>query len=183
MITFLWFPVGVGMNTTFIERRPGRVAPTILADCAADLGIAAQSGLCMLINARPSLALELACEIAYRADRDAGVMAVDCRAPLTEATLHALCSHYREARANGSDARDVLLLQEVHDLSAEGQSILAAALEQWQERYPHRQVIASSSLQVFDRIVGGAFDDRLFYRLNALSVDLRSEASSASQAS
>jgi DNA-binding NtrC family response regulator len=69
-----------------------------------------------------------------------------------------------------------ILLEEVWKLSPEQQARLLDALDDpARNRGPRRlraRVIASSSIPLLDRVLDGTFNDRLFYRLNAVHLVL-----------
>lgn len=70
-----------------------------------------------------------------------------------------------------------LFLKEVGRLSLDHQhrllaTLIDATLASWPARMRAR-VIASTSESLLDRVIHGTFDDRLFYRLNVIHLDLR----------
>ena len=82
-------------------------------------------------------------------------------------------------RVNGRYAQGActLFLKEVGRLSMDHQrrllaSLIDATLASWPTRIRAR-VIACSSESLLDRVIHGTFDDRLFYRLNVIHLDLR----------
>ena len=82
-------------------------------------------------------------------------------------------------RVDGRYARGActLFLKEVGRLSLEHQHrLLAALIDSTLASWPSRvraRVIASASESLLDRVIHGTFDDRLFYRLNVIHLDLR----------
>ena len=83
------------------------------------------------------------------------------------------------ARVNGRYAQNActLFLKEVGRLSIDHQrrllaSLIDATLASWPTRIRSR-VIACTSESLLDRVIHGTFDDRLFYRLNVIHLDLR----------
>jgi hypothetical protein len=164
----------VNQNQTFSSAeapRPGRIDTGVLEQFDMDLAIAARSGLSLLITAYPPVALELACEVSYRAGHAAAVTVVDCEDPDAERALAALCED--AALPGRGPAKGVVLLREVQRLTPTTQALLCAALGVEPGNRPARSVIASSSVPLYDLTRSGAFDDRLFYRLNTISIDAR----------
>jgi len=80
------------------------------------------------------------------------------------------------ARLAGGLATDevVVWLKEVHRLSAAEQALVWALLADAQHRDDDAstRIIASSSVDLFERVEAGAFDAALFYRLNAIHIML-----------
>ena len=128
---------------------------------AVDLGdilLAARSSCAVLITAPPNDALQIAQAIA--SERGCGDQL--------------LVRDFGPAGARASDLSDapqrplILLLREVHDLSPRQQELLMELIEEGHGSPP--RIIASSSVSLFERVQQGAFDPRLFYRLNAVHV-------------
>jgi hypothetical protein len=65
---------------------------------------------------------------------------------------------------------DVRLVHDVERLTPAQQASLMALLERAERRGMTTRIIATSSVCVYDRVMQGSFDDRLFYRLNAIHV-------------
>lgn len=126
----------------------------------ADIHIAARSSCAVLITAPPDDALEIARAIATERG---------CADRLL------VCDFGREAAARASRLAEleqtprILLLREVHDLTRRQQELLMELLEEGHAGRGPR-IFASSSVSLFDRVKDGAFDARLFYRLNAVHV-------------
>jgi hypothetical protein len=122
----------------------------------ADIYIAARSSCAVLITALPEDALEIARAIAT-ADRllvcDFGAGAASRAAELSSL----------------EQTPRILLLREVHDLTPRQQELLMELLEEGHGGRGPR-IFASSSVSLFDRVQVGAFDARLFYRLNTVHV-------------
>ncbi|MEF3264363.1 sigma-54 factor interaction domain-containing protein, partial [Campylobacter jejuni] len=64
----------------------------------------------------------------------------------------------------------IVLLQEVHALSLSEQAEVDDRLAELRASRPAAGVrfIASSSMPLFEKVQEGAFDERLFYRLNVI---------------
>lgn len=125
-----------------------------------DINIAAYSTCAVLITAPPDDALEIARAIATErgcADRmlvcDFGQGAASRAAELASLT----------------QSPRILLFREVHDLTPRQQALLMELLEEGHGGRGPR-IFASSSVSLFDRVQDGAFDARLFYRLNTVHV-------------
>jgi hypothetical protein len=78
----------------------------------------------------------------------------------------------RAGARGGNPERVTLLLREVHALGladqAEVASIVAHPVE---ARWPGGpRIISTSSVSLYDRVRQGAFDERLFYRLNVMHI-------------
>jgi hypothetical protein len=83
---------------------------------------------------------------------------------------------FAERLAGGlaTDHEVVVWLKEVHRLSAAEQALVSALLADAQHRDDDAstRIIASSSVDLFERVEAGAFDAALFYRLNAIHIML-----------
>jgi DNA-binding NtrC family response regulator len=67
----------------------------------------------------------------------------------------------------------VVFLRDIHHLPAAAQAKLAEYL--WRQRSsssagPRRRVIASSSVRLIPRVLGGSFNDELYYRLTPIHI-------------
>lgn len=79
-----------------------------------------------------------------------------------------LIAEGRQAAAR--HGRAILWLKEVHQLEAEAQRTLIAALAGQTTDGERLQIIASSTADLFDYVNAGAFDAGLFYRLNTIHI-------------
>jgi DNA-binding NtrC family response regulator len=139
---------------------------------------AAQTDACLLLtgftDAR-SLALRI-----HRLSkwRWSPFVVVDCGwpEPLLEELLFGVPPHDMHAEGAGSAYRllgsGTIFLHEVgrlrHSLQARLLEVLAHTSTQGKSRFSRKRVISSTSERLWQRIVDGTFDDRLFYRLNAI---------------
>jgi len=68
-----------------------------------------------------------------------------------------------------------VVFREVQNLSDPEQAVLADLIadQQVSDDMPMRRVVATSCISLFHRVRQGTFDDRLFYLLNAIHIDVR----------
>jgi hypothetical protein len=121
-----------------------------------DILLAARADCAVLITARPEEALEIAQAIASERGCGDRLLVHDSG---TE--------HGSDLRAQSENAL-ILLFREVHALTPRQQALLMELLEDRQGIPP--RIIASSSVSLYDRVREGAFDARLYYRLNTVHV-------------
>jgi DNA-binding NtrC family response regulator len=84
-----------------------------------------------------------------------------------------LADAFADARARNSDPDKVtLLLREVHALGLADQAEVARMVggPAGPKRPGAPRIISTSSVSLFDRVRQGAFDERLFYRLNVMHI-------------
>jgi DNA-binding NtrC family response regulator len=146
----------------------GRV-PISLAD---DIGCAARSDVPVLIIGAPEAGREIACAIDRRSRRpNRSVDVIDCR---TYGALGKVMGH-ASWRHTGPGAGAILLLQEVHALNRSEQAQFEGRLAEWRvaRRNNGPRIMASSSAPLFDRVLDGTFDERLYYRLNVFHMIVR----------
>lgn len=137
---------------------------------ARDLRLATVTDLPVLISGPPAASQEIACELDRRSRSPRGAVAVvDCTQQGALNTLQSL-THGAMRQDEAGRAR-ILLLQEVHALNPADQALLEKEIEELRLR-PTRplQILASSSAQLFDRVVDQLFSERLYYRLNVIHV-------------
>lgn len=130
-----------------------------------EIRCAARSDVPVLITGHPEEGREIACAIDRRSRAPRGAVdVVDCR---QRGAFTRVMSYAPSSRA-GSAARraSILLLQEVHALSPNEQAEIDGRLAELSAAGP--RIIASSSAPLFKRVQEGAFDERLFYRLNVI---------------
>jgi hypothetical protein len=131
---------------------------------SADIALAAATELPVLISGDPVTSRAVAFELdRVGRSRIGAVEVVDCRQP------GALESRPLRTRPGPPC---VLLLQEVHALSAKEQLMLEQQLDELLQLPPaaRLRVVASSSAPLYDRVVGERFRDRLYYRLNMIHI-------------
>jgi DNA-binding NtrC family response regulator len=136
--------------------------PISLAD---DIGCAARSDVPVLITGGPEAGREIACAIDRHSRRPNGsVDVIDCR---TGGALGRVMGH---ASWHGAGDGAILLLQEVHALNRSEQAQFERRLAEWRvsRRNSGLRIMVSSSAPLFDRVLDGTFDERLYYRLNVI---------------
>jgi hypothetical protein len=135
----------------------------------ADVDIAARSRVPVLISAPPDRALTIARDIAARtAGNGPGRMHI-CDTAAGDDVLAALTENRLKAMGGGAAT---FLLQEVHMLSEIEQEAIMKLLDTRPTRPIDEvpRIITTSSISLFDRVKQGAFDARLFHRLNAIHI-------------
>jgi DNA-binding NtrC family response regulator len=139
-----------------------------------DVIAAARTAGCVLFTG-PANAKGIALRIhGLSGGRSGPFVAVDCGA--SEKALERQLFGVLEAASNEghpeSKPDGTVFLYEVGKLSLALQARLADALEPSGPASPQRRsrmrVMASTTASLFDRVLAGTFDDRLFYRLNAI---------------
>lgn len=134
----------------------------------AEIRLAARFDGPVLISASPDEALAIARRIAsgHRGKGPAEVLVCD---PMAGDDVPAAIA---AARSRRSGTRTILLFREVHALTAADQAAVMEALTLARlepERYPGR-IIASSSIDLHERVERGYYDSRLYYRLNQIHI-------------
>jgi transcriptional regulator of acetoin/glycerol metabolism len=139
-----------------------------------DVEIAARSRVPVLISASPDRALKIAREIADRAARAARNGATArmqiCDSAAGDDIVAALTEN--RLKAAMGEGTTTFLLQEVHMLSEIEQEAIMRLLDTRPMRPLDEtpRIITTSSISLFDRVKQGAFDARLFHRLNAIHI-------------
>jgi len=143
----------------------------VFDDFEEDLQVAAYKDVCVLITAEPDVALEVTQEVAARGGTArAPICVLDCDAIASQPLGAALCDRLLTPDGVRRHASEILLLREVHALSAENQAVLADLIDSARTASRRPRLIASSSMPLYDRVQDGTFDVRLFYRLNTISI-------------
>jgi hypothetical protein len=137
-----------------------------------DVEIAARSRVPVLITAPPDRALRIAREIMSRVGRtrsDGSSAMQVCDTSAGDDVVAALAGNGRDASMSGETT---VLLKEVHMLSG----IEQAAIMELLDARPTGPVddtprlITTSSVSLFDRVQEGAFNAKLFHRLNVIHI-------------
>jgi sigma-54-interacting transcriptional regulator len=148
----------------------------------ADMNIAARFNGPVLITATPLDALNIAREIADRADRSVRVAGASrgnrhgppevliCDPAAGDDIVAAMADARRRFPADRRTR--FLLLRDIQVLKPAEQAALHQDLADRQSEAPgsSTRIIASSSIDLYGCVARGAFDARLFYRLNAIHI-------------
>jgi transcriptional regulator of acetoin/glycerol metabolism len=142
---------------------------------ALDIQVAAKTKAPVLISAPADCAVNVARAIAAFASvwKAADVVVCDC------AGGGDLGAAVASARAgSGEPDTAILLLREVHALGETEQAEMARVFTELGDGRLHGapRIISTTSVSLFDRVLEGAFDERLFYRLNALHIVIQGAA-------
>jgi two-component system response regulator HydG len=146
-----------------------------------DLIHSTRTGVCTLITGSPEASEALAHRIHSESGwRHGPFIIVDCRWPEAKVEAVLFGSLSMDPRADTAapypelGQAGTVFLKEVGLLSPALQTRLADALTILHARYPsrrlRRRLIASSSHPLLARLATGEFDERLFYRLNVVSL-------------
>lgn len=138
---------------------PGPVNPL-------DLEISTRVSLAVLISAPRDCALRLALEVAVGPGGEGASGAV---------IVHARDSRYLQAAlrraAMPGVGRRAVVVQDVDALDSDQQAALKAAMQDIARHGANAcRIIATTSVPLFERVVGGLFDAGLFYRLNTVHI-------------
>ena len=142
-----------------MERECGAQDPSVPRRLDEEITCAARSEVPVLITGGPDDGKEIACAIDRRSRSPRGsVEVVDCR------------QHGAYARVMSLARPSIVLLQEVQALTLSEQAEVDERLAELRasRRGGGMRFMASSSAPLFDRVQEGAFDERLFYRLNVI---------------
>lgn len=156
-------------NGGVMERECGGGQPAVPPRLEEDIGCAARSHVPVLITGLPEDGKEIACAIDRRSESPRGrVEVVDCRQHGAFTRVMSLASE--EAERPRTRRPGIVLLQEVHALSLSEQAEVDERLADLRasQRAAGMRFIASSSMPLFEKVQEGAFDERLFYRLNVI---------------
>jgi sigma-54-interacting transcriptional regulator len=140
-------------------------------DLALDIHVAARSRVPVLISAPPACAMNVARAIVAfaGASKAMDVVAFDCAGgnDVGAAIAGALSVRGRHP------SEVTLLLREVHALGAADQTAVGNLVAAWYAGRGAPRIISTCSVSLFDRVLEGAFDEQLFYSLNALHIVVR----------
>jgi hypothetical protein len=137
---------------------------------ALDIHLATQTGAPVLISAPADCAENVARTIAAfsSAWKRADLVVCDCAGGDSPAQAIASASAIPDAAGD----QITLLLREVHALGKADQAEVARVVGAPGEtrRTSAPRIISTTSVSLFDRVRNGAFDERLFYRLNVMHI-------------
>jgi hypothetical protein len=169
--------VGMGGARSALEPEPvdSMTGEPDWGQLALDIHVAAQTKAPVLISAPADCAVNVARAIAAFASvwKAADVVVCDC------ACGDDLGAAVASARSGGDDTdTPILLLREVHALGEADQAAMARVFADPGDGRPHAapRIISTSSVSLFDRVLEGAFDEQLFYRLNAMHIVIETGA-------
>jgi hypothetical protein len=144
------------------------IRPSNWGHLALDIHVAARTKIPVLISAAPDCAMNVARTIAAFAgvSKTSDVVACDCAAgdDVGAAVAGALSVRNRHP------SEIILLLREVHALSAADQVAVANLVAAWYAGRGAPRIISTTSVSLFDRVRDGSFNEQLFYSLNALHI-------------
>lgn len=152
-----------------LEGECGSREPAVPRRLEEDISCAARSHVPVLITGLPEDGKEIACAIDRRSDSPRGsVEVVDCRQDGAFTRVISLAE--RGGEPPRSRRPSIVLLQEVQALSLSEQAEVDDRLAELRagRRAAGLRFIASSSTPLFQKVQEGAFDERLFYRLNVI---------------
>ena len=148
-----------------IDRR--RTPPARKRELSADMAVAAQTKVSVLISAPSDRALPIAIAIAA----SGGVNQPDDVLVVDDTISRTQLSNLMKAGTSGRERHRVVLLRNVEAFDHAQQSAVIELLAQTKRpgAAPCR-VIATTSVALFDRVAEGSFNSELFYRLNVIHI-------------
>lgn len=138
-----------------------------------EIEIAATQRVPVLITAPLNHATSIVQAIAARSHGSTAKI-VTCDPPASEDVFAALRDGLRDPFESSEPGEFIVWLKEVQGLSPAQQAETMDLLDEetWSAGQLPR-LIASSSVNLFERVKAGAFDERLFYRLNVIHIKAR----------
>ena len=139
-------------------------------DLEDDLEIAARTKVPVLITAPPDRALSIAQAIATRNNPGGAAAMRVCDSAAGDDVMAVLAENRLQESMNAGAT--TFLLREVHMLSELEQEAVMRLLDTRPFRALDQtpRLITTSSVSLFDRVRQGAFDERLFHRLNTIHI-------------
>jgi hypothetical protein len=147
------------------------IRPPNWSQLALDIHVATQTKVPVLVSAPPDCAVNVARGIAAFAGawKSTDIVACDCAGG---DDVGAAVASLQSVRGR-QPSEIILLLQEVHALGAADQAAVAKLVAAWHAGRGAPRIISTCSVSLFDRVREGAFDEQLFYSLNALHIVIR----------
>ena len=138
------------------------------SDLEADIGLAARYRAHVLITAPADRTLSIVQAIAAHGHGGATQEIISCDAGNVD---HVIAAVDDRAGKSGKDRGPILLVKDVHRFSAAQQAVLLRLIgDTVLQPDVMPRVIASSNVDLFDRVINGNFDAQLFYRLNSIHI-------------
>jgi hypothetical protein len=135
---------------------------------ALDMALAARTSLSVLITATPELAIPIAIKIAAGTDEpasDEGVLVVDA------ADNRDLQSTLIRAASGGLDRLRAVVVHDVDSLGpAQQAALMSLVADAARPRARACRIVATTSVPLYERVLDGSFDSRLFYCLNRIHI-------------
>jgi hypothetical protein len=156
----------VESNDSLASHESRGLEPTSHID--REVMFAAQTGTAVLISGRRDAATAIARRVHDQRPVRSALVVLDCGQD--EATL---LPQLTEALSAPPSSGRTLLLRDVDRLTRPQQWLVASRLEcnaPDAQPWAGVQVIASTSVALFQRVIEGAFDEKLFYRLNTIHI-------------
>ncbi len=144
---------------------PGLTSARHVAD---DISCAARTGVAVLISGRREVAIATARQVHDRQPKRSAFVVVD--GGRNDGTLS---RRLAEALREPSPGGRTVFLPDVDRLNRSQQSLLASYLHRAAVKLRNEEtvrIIASTDVDLFDRVNAGAFDRDLFYRLNTIHI-------------
>jgi hypothetical protein len=147
--------------------RANQIDPTGYAQLhALDLALAARTSLSVLISATAELALPMAIKIAAGTDGPCAddVLVVDAASNGVESALIG-------AASGDLDRLRAVVVHDVDSLDTAQQSALMSLVADAARPRPRAcRIVTTTSVPLFERVLEGSFDSRLFYCLNKIHI-------------
>lgn len=145
-----------------------------LSECALDMRIAARTSVPVLISANPEDAMGVAAAIAGTTDHGhVGAFVV-----LAAANIDELAGSMTNAEQGRGDHPRTVIVRDIDAIDRQQQDVVMETIRVRcrTAAFPSWRLITTTSVPLYDRVVAGAFDPRLFYCLNAIHIVMKPEA-------
>jgi hypothetical protein len=132
----------------------------------SDIKVAVRHRVPVLITAPVDDATTIVRAIAESIQHRPAAEVVTCDSATCDDIVAAIAG---SGHGSGTGRDTIVWLKDVHGLKPTEQAVTMDLLTAWRtDRMP--RIIASSSVDLFDLVKAGAFDARLFYRLNTIHI-------------